>query len=91
MVPNLVTGVWVGGEDRSVHFKEIAYGQGATMSLPIWGLFMKKCYEDEELQVSKEDFEEPEVLSIELDCSKVLPAESESDESDINDLLGIGK
>ena len=36
MVPNLVTGVWVGGEDRSVHFKEIAYGQGATMSLPIW-------------------------------------------------------
>ena len=91
MVPNLVTGVWVGGEDRSVHFKEIAYGQGATMSLPIWGLFMKKCYEDEELQVSKEDFEEPEVLSIELDCSKVLPVESESDESDINDLLGIGK
>ena len=91
MVPNLVTGVWVGGEDRSVHFKEIAYGQGATMSLPIWGLFMKKCYQDEELQVSKEDFEEPEVLSIELDCSKVLPAESESDESDINDLLGIGK
>jgi len=91
MVPNLVTGVWVGGEDRSVHFKEIAYGQGATMSLPIWGLFMNKCYEDEELQVSKEDFEEPETLSIELDCSKILPNESESDENDINDLLGIGK
>ena len=91
MVPNLVTGVWVGGEDRSVHFKEIAYGQGATMSLPIWGLFMNKCYEDEELQVSKEDFEEPETLSIELDCSKILPDESESDENDINDLLGIGK
>ena len=91
MVPNLVTGVWVGGEDRSVHFKEIAYGQGATMSLPIWGLFMNKCYEDEELQVSKEDFEEPEALSIELDCSKILPDESESDENDINDLLGIGK
>ena len=91
MVPNLVTGVWVGGEDRSVHFKEIAYGQGATMSLPIWGLFMNKCYENEELQVSKEDFEEPETLSIELDCSKILPDESESDENDINDLLGIGK
>ena len=91
MVPNLVTGVWVGGEDRSVHFKEIAYGQGATMSFPIWGLFMNKCYEDEELQVSKEDFEEPETLSIELDCSKILPDESESDENDINDLLGIGK
>ena len=90
MVPNLVTGVWVGGEDRSVHFKDIAFGQGATMSLPIWGLFMDKCYEDEELSISKEDFDEPESLSIELDCSKILPDESESDESDINDLLGIG-
>ena len=90
MVPNLVTGVWVGGEDRSVHFKDIAFGQGATMSLPIWGLFMNKCYEDEELSISKEDFDEPESLSIELDCSKILPDDSESDESDINDLLGIG-
>lgn len=90
MVPNLVTGVWVGGEDRSVHFKDIAFGQGATMSLPIWGLFMNKCYEDEELSISKEDFDEPESISIELDCSKILPDESESDESDINDLLGIG-
>ena len=90
MVPNLVTGVWVGGEDRSIHFEEIAYGQGATMSLPIWGLFMKKCYEDEELGVSKEDFEEPENLTIELDCSKVQPEKSETEENDINDLLGIG-
>ena len=85
MVPNLVTGVWVGGEDRSIHFEEIAFGQGATMSLPIWGLFMKKCYEDEELGVSKEDFEEPENLTIELDCSKVQPEKSESEENDIND------
>ena len=91
MVPNLVTGVWVGGEDRSIHFEEIAFGQGATMSLPIWGLFMKKCYEDEELGVSKENFEEPENLTIELDCSKVQPEKSESEENDINDLLGIGK
>ena len=91
MVPNLVTGVWVGGEDRSIHFEEIAFGQGATMSLPIWGLFMKKCYEDEELGVSKEDFEEPGNLTIELDCSKVQPEKSESEENDINDLLGIGK
>ena len=37
MVPNLVTGVWVGGEDRSIHLKEIGFGQGATMALPIWG------------------------------------------------------
>ena len=90
MVPNLVTGVWVGGEDRSIHFKEIAYGQGATMSLPIWGIFMNKCYADEELNISKDPFPEPEVLNIELDCSKVITPETENEENDIKDLLGIG-
>ncbi len=68
MVPNLVTGVWVGCEDRSAHFKSITYGQGATAALPIWGYFMKKCYEDPELQVSKDDFERPENFSIKVDC-----------------------
>ena len=90
MVPNLVTGVWVGGEDRSIHFKDIAYGQGATMSLPIWALFMNKCYADEELNVSKDPFPEPEVLNIELDCSKVITPEIENEENDVKDLLGIG-
>lgn len=68
MVPNLATGVWVGNEDRSAHFKSITYGQGAVMALPIWGLFMKKCYEDKELSVSKEAFERPKNLSIKVDC-----------------------
>jgi penicillin-binding protein 1A len=70
MVPNLVTGVWVGGEDRSVHFEEIAYGQGATMALPIWGLYMKGAYENEELGISKEAFLAPEQVSIPLDCEE---------------------
>ncbi|WP_296143561.1 transglycosylase domain-containing protein [uncultured Flavobacterium sp.] len=68
MVPNLATGVWVGNEDRSAHFKSITYGQGAVMALPIWGLFMKKCYADKELNVSKEPFERPKNLSIKVDC-----------------------
>jgi penicillin-binding protein 1A len=68
MVPNLVTGVWVGCEDRSARFKSIVYGQGATSALPIWGLFMKKCYSDSTLNVSKEEFEKPENLSIKVDC-----------------------
>ncbi|MGS2762506.1 penicillin-binding protein 1A [Sinomicrobium sp. M5D2P9] len=76
MVPNLVTGVWVGGEDRAIHFKSIRYGQGATMALPIWGLYMRKCYEDKELGISKEDFRKPENLSIEIDCSKVRENET---------------
>ncbi len=70
MVPNLVTGVWVGGEDRATHFRGTAYGQGATMALPIWGIYMKKCYANEELGVSEGDFKRPQTLSIETDCSK---------------------
>jgi len=68
MVPNLATGVWVGCEDRSARFKGITYGQGATAALPIWGIFMKKCYADKNLNVSKNDFERPKNLSIKVDC-----------------------
>ena len=68
MVPNLVTGVWVGCEDRSARFKSITYGQGATAALPVWGYFMKLCYADPALKVSKEPFERPTNLSIKVDC-----------------------
>ncbi|WP_298395623.1 transglycosylase domain-containing protein [Flavobacterium sp.] len=68
MVPNLVTGVWVGCEDRSARFKSITYGQGATAALPIWGYFMEKCYEDKDLQISKDEFERPDNFSIKVDC-----------------------
>lgn len=70
MVPNLVTGVWVGGEDRATHFRTITYGQGASMALPIWGLYMKKNYAMKDLGVSDGEFEKPEDLSINVDCSK---------------------
>ena len=68
MVPNLVTGVWVGCEDRSARFKGITYGHGATAALPIWGYFMKKCYEDKDLLISKDEFERPENFNIKVDC-----------------------
>ncbi len=68
MVPNLVTGVWVGCEDRSARFRGITYGQGATAALPIWGYMMKKCYEDKDLLISKDPFERPDNLSIKVDC-----------------------
>ncbi|MBT8271793.1 MAG: transglycosylase domain-containing protein, partial [Bacteroidia bacterium] len=70
MVPNLVTGVWVGAEDRAAHFKTITYGQGASMALPIWGLYMKSCYENQDLKISTAEFEEPTDLSIEVNCLK---------------------
>jgi len=62
MVPNLVTGVWVGCEDRSARFKSITYGQGATAALPIWGYFMKKCYADEKLTILKK------ILNVQIIC-----------------------
>ncbi|MFD2942138.1 penicillin-binding protein 1A [Flavobacterium notoginsengisoli] len=68
MVPNLVTGVWVGCEDRSARFKSLTYGQGATAALPVWGYYMKKCYADKDLQISKSEFERPANLSIKVDC-----------------------
>lgn len=70
MVPNLAAGVWVGNDDRSAHFRSTFYGQGATMALPIWGLFMKKCYKDSDLSVSKDAFDRPAKLSIKVDCWK---------------------
>ena len=70
IVPNLTTGVWVGAEDRSVHFADIGRGQGASMALPIWALYMKKCYADKTLDISDKEFDKPENLSIELDCDK---------------------
>ncbi len=70
MVPNLVTGVWVGAEDRAVHFSSSKYGQGASMALPIWGMYMKSCYSDKALKISKGQFAKPKNLTIEVDCDK---------------------
>lgn len=72
MVPNLVTGVWVGNEDRAAHFRDITYGQGATMALPIWAIYMKKCYEDKTLNVSKDEFEKPKNLAPWAECKSVV-------------------
>ena len=88
MVPNLVTGVWVGGEDRATHFNSLNYGQGASMALPIWALYMKANYADADLGVSREAFEEPEELSINVDCTKILEEikEDMDTEDDLEDL-----
>ncbi|MEO9893619.1 transglycosylase domain-containing protein [Aurantibacter sp.] len=89
MVPNLVTGVWVGGDNRSIHFKSISYGQGASMALPIWGLYMKENYKNKDLGISDGEFIKPENLSIEVDCSKVVndqPEEDNQPDEDLEDL-----
>ncbi|QCR25164.1 transglycosylase [Pontibacter sp. SGAir0037] len=80
ITPNLVCGTWVGGEDRSIHFRSIALGQGNKLAMPVYGRFMQKVYADKSLDVSKEPFPKPSTpLSVELDCSKYnngAPADS---------------
>ncbi|WP_139956987.1 penicillin-binding protein 1A [Flavicella sediminum] len=83
VVPNLATGVWTGGDDSIVHFANIKQGQGATMSLPTWALFMRKCYADPDLNISQEDFEKPENLTVQVDCASA-PETGMGSEQDSN-------
>ncbi|WP_241502214.1 penicillin-binding protein 1A [Hymenobacter glacialis] len=71
ITPDLVCGMWVGGEDRSIHFRSGTYGQGARLALPLYGLFMQKVYKDKSIGISTAPFPKPAApLGIELDCSK---------------------
>jgi penicillin-binding protein 1A len=90
MVPNLVTGVWVGGEDRATHFNNIAYGQGATMALPIWALYMKKLYEDPLLEISKDSFPAPKKVNIPLDCELLAKIRNQNAGNDLINLDDLG-
>ena len=68
--PSLVSGVWVGGEDRSIHFDNIAQGQGASMALPIWALYMKKVLADPDLGYSAtEQFDVPASFNANEGCA----------------------
>jgi len=71
VTPDLSTGIWVGCEDRSAHFRTITLGQGANMALPIWAIYMNKLYSDSTINISQGNFEAPlKKLSIETDCWK---------------------
>ena len=68
ITPKLATAVWTGGELRSIHFRNMTYGQGAAMALPIFGYYMKRIYEDPGIKFYRGDFDRPSV-PIEMDCS----------------------
>ncbi len=72
VTPNLVTGVWSGWEDRSIHFESLYLGSGSNMALPIFGLYHQKIYSDSTLAFYEADvFETPLGFNIELDCAKL--------------------
>jgi penicillin-binding protein 1A len=71
IAPNLVSGAWVGGEERSIHFRGITLGQGASMALPIWALYMEKVYANPNLPYTQEDkFVKPDKLNTIIDCNE---------------------
>lgn len=59
LTPDLVTGVWTGGEDKQIRFRSMLWGQGARASLPIYGYYMQSVYADSSLNISTEDFKAP--------------------------------
>ncbi len=84
VTPDLVGGVWVGAEDRSIHFQNLANGQGASMALPIWAKFLQKAYADPTLKMNSRPFEQPDGVDKRLDCEETL---SEKEAKEINDIL----
>jgi len=83
LTPELVTGVWVGGEVRSIHFPSLVYGQGARMALPIWGRFMQQVFADESINLYRGDFLRPPGVTY---VRRRAP-EGEEDEEDDDDLF----
>lgn len=85
VTPDLVGGVWVGAEDRSIHFQNLANGQGASMALPIWAKFLLKVYADPRLKMSDRPFDRPAGINKRLDCDETI---SETEAKEMNNGSG---
>jgi len=84
ITPDLVSGCWVGAEDRAVHFNNTDQGQGAAMALPIFAKYMQKVYADKTLKISQGEFDKPaKKIDVEMDCHK-YDKELESETVDYN-------
>jgi len=86
VTPNLVTGIWVGGEDRDIHFDNLRIGQGANMALPVWALYMIETYKNAATGISANDvFEAPVNFNINLNCpDEYIPRSEEEVEMEFN-------
>jgi penicillin-binding protein 1A len=86
LTPDLVTGVWVGAADPTVRFSRTSLGQGANSALPIYGYYMHDVYDDNSLDVSKEDFEKPDFdIGINLNCTEYYSQSNSIKFDDSND------
>ncbi len=83
ITPQLSAGVWVGGEDRAIHFDELGMGAGGNMALPIWAKFFERVYADSTLGITQEElFAKPPGFRVDLDCPDVTERPSGGDFSD---------
>ncbi|ABG57468.1 penicillin-binding protein 1A [Cytophaga hutchinsonii] len=81
----LTTGIWVGGDDRSIHFRSMNDGQGARMAMPIWAIFMNHLYNDPKTGILKERFPTPaSPLSVEINCKKFKEVENANSNTNPN-------
>ena len=75
----LVAGVWVGGDDRSIHFRSLALGQGAKMAMPVYAKFMEKVYGDASLSIEgyrKIPFTKPDNFTFDFTCNGKIGTDS---------------
>lgn len=85
LTPQLVAGCWVGGEERFIHFNNMGYGQGAAMALPIYGLFMKKVFNDPALPYSQsEKFNFPSNIDL---CGSAFNADDNDDDTEVDETI----
>lgn len=84
ITPQLVTGVWTGFENRAIHFRSTAFGEGANTALPIWALYMQKVYANQALGIKKNvDFDPPKGgVNIQLDCNQYNQQQQNTNEAD---------
>jgi penicillin-binding protein 1A len=77
ITPNLVSGCWVGAEERNVHFRATQYGQGANTALPIFGKYMEQVYANPEMEYGRGVFKKPDIeMTVALDCDNIQTSDS---------------
>ncbi len=85
VLPKLVVGCWVGGEDRDIHFDTMTYGQGASMALPVFALFIKKVYANAKLGISPDDtFDIPSGFN---PCGPYDSSDDSSDDGEVEEIV----
>jgi penicillin-binding protein 1A len=85
VTPNLVSGCWVGAEERNVHFRSTYYGQGANMALPIFGKYMEQIYANPTMEYGRGSFKKPNIeMTIDLDCDN-MPGDESGENGEVQD------